>query len=170
MVRRSPLLLLGLVALIGCQSATESVTPPPAAQAPVPTAGSSAPASDAKATPEQTASKAIAANSPAPVDDHKTPPAQPVAKNFTPPFPDRADLFDPPHSSAGVVRRDEEHGATVELKGFVNVNGQQVVLAIDGVISPIPEGGEKYGVQVISIKPPSVVLQRGRSRWTASLE
>jgi hypothetical protein len=44
------------------------------------------------------------------------------------------------------------------------------VLAIDGVISPIPEGGEKFGVQVISINPPHVVLQRGRSRWTASLE
>jgi hypothetical protein len=44
------------------------------------------------------------------------------------------------------------------------------VLSIDGVISPVGEGGEKYGVQVISIQPPSVVLQRGRSRWTATLE
>jgi len=54
------------------------------------------------------------------------------------------------------------------LKGFVNVDEPRVVLSIDGVISPIPEGGEKYGVQVISIQPPKAVLQRGRSRWTAT--
>ena len=95
-----------------------------------------------------------------------------AAKNgrFDPPFPNRTSLFEPPRGGSNLVRRDEEHGETVELKGFVDVNGPQVILAIDGVLSPIPEGGEKYGVQVISIKPPQVVLQRGRSRWTASLE
>jgi hypothetical protein len=69
-----------------------------------------------------------------------------------------------------MVRRNEEHGATVELKGFINVDGERVVLLIDGVIASIPAGGEKYGVQVISIHPPSVVLQRGRDRWPATLE
>jgi hypothetical protein len=68
------------------------------------------------------------------------------------------------------MRRDDEHGDTIELKGFVNVNGPQAVLSIDGVLSPIPAGGEKYGVQVISINPPQAVLQRGRNRWTASVE
>ena len=156
MVRRSLFLLLAAAPLVGCQSAT--------APAPATTATASTPPSNSPTAP--------AATSPAPADEHKNTPAQPVAQNFNPPFPNRADLFEPPHNSAGVARREEEHGATVELKGFVNVDGQQgqqVVLAIDGVISPIPEGGEKYGVQVISIKPPSVILQRGRSRWTASL-
>jgi hypothetical protein len=78
-------------------------------------------------------------------------------------------LFVPPKRAQGTVRRDDE-GETVELKGFVNVDQPKVVLAIDGVISPIAEGGEKYGVHVISIQPPSVVLQRGRNRWTATLE
>ena len=69
-----------------------------------------------------------------------------------------------------MIRQGDQSGETVELKGFVNVDEPRVVLSIDGVIAPIPEGGEKYGVQVISIQPPSVVLQRGRSRWTATLE
>ena len=45
-----------------------------------------------------------------------------------------------------------------------------MILSIDGNLSPVPEGGETYGVQVISIQPPKVVLQRGRSRWTATLD
>ena len=89
---------------------------------------------------------------------------------FHPPFPGRTELFAPPRGAQTTVRRDDEHGDTIELKGFLNVNGPQVVLSIDGVLSPIPAGGEKYGVQVISINPPQAVLQRGRSRWTASLE
>jgi hypothetical protein len=79
-------------------------------------------------------------------------------------------MFEPPKRAEGTVRRDEEHGTEVELKGFINVDRPRVVLSIDGVISPIAEGDEKYGVEVISIQPPSVVLQRGRSRWTATLE
>jgi hypothetical protein len=109
------------------------------------------------------------ANEAAEVPDTASPATDSMAE-FNPPFPARTELFAPPRGGQGTVRRDEEHGETIELKGFVDVNGPQVVLAIDGVISPIPEGGEKYGVQVISINPPQVVLQRGRSRWTASLE
>jgi hypothetical protein len=89
---------------------------------------------------------------------------------FSPPFPERVELFEPPKRAQSTVRRDDESGDTVELKGFINVDQPRVVLSIDGTIAPIAEGGEKYGVQVISIQPPSVVLQRGRSRWTATLE
>jgi len=89
---------------------------------------------------------------------------------FTPPFPERLDLFEPPKRAQSTVRHDEDHGETVELKGFINVDQPRVVLSIDGVISIVPEGGEKYGVQVRSIEPPNVVLQRGRDRWTATLE
>jgi hypothetical protein len=170
MFRRALLLGLALVFLVGCHSTTDSSTAPADGSTSAPAANSGAPPSDLKSPPAQAAASGPASATPTPTDEQKNAPAQPVAKSFTPPFPNRADLFEPPHSSAGVVRREEGQGATVELKGFVNVDGQQVVLAIDGVVSPIPEGGEKYGVQVISIKPPSVVLQRGRSRWTASLE
>jgi hypothetical protein len=78
-------------------------------------------------------------------------------------------LFEPPQRQS-TARRDDEHGETVELKGFIDVGEPRVVLSIDGVISSVPEGGEKYGVQVISIEPPTVVLQRGRNRWPATLE
>lgn len=98
----------------------------------------------------------------------KAPPAPAVA--FNPPFPDRLDLFEPPKRAQTAVKRDDEHGESVELKGFINVDQPRVILSIDGVISPVPEGGEKYGVHVIAIQPPSVVLQRGRNRWTATLE
>ncbi|HEY3392366.1 MAG TPA: hypothetical protein VGK58_06650 [Lacipirellulaceae bacterium] len=89
---------------------------------------------------------------------------------FSPPFPDRLELFEPPKRAQGTVRRNDELGATVELKGFITVKEPRVILSIDGVISSVPEGGEKYGVQVISIQPPTVVLQRGRDRWPATLE
>jgi hypothetical protein len=100
----------------------------------------------------------------------EAPTATTAVAQFTPPFPDRTELFEPPKRATSSVRRDEEQGESVELKGFINVDKPRAVLSIDGVISPVAEGGEKYGVQVISIQPPSVVLQRGRNRWTATLE
>jgi hypothetical protein len=91
-------------------------------------------------------------------------------RKFSPPFPQRQDLFQPPKRVATTQQRGESSEELVELKGFVNVGEPRVVLSIDGVVAPLPVGAEKYGVQVISIDPPSVVLQRGRNRWTASLD
>ncbi len=96
-------------------------------------------------------------------------PTQRIAE-FSPPFPERLELFEPPQRAQGAVSRDDELSETVELKGFINVDQPLAVLSIDGVMSSIPEGGEKYGVQVISIQPPSVIWQRGRNRRTATLE
>jgi hypothetical protein len=142
---------LFVAALSGCGQTEPPQVAPPAESATPPANTPAPPAADA---PSPEAAKSPAA-------------PQPVAQ-FSPPFPER-DLFVPPKRAQGTVRRDDE-GETVELKGFVNVDQPKVVLAIDGVISPIAEGGEKYGVHVISIQPPSVVLQRGRNRWTATLE
>src|SRR5262245_46593053 len=156
-IRRTTLwlCLLCLVALIGCHSSV--------------TADVSADASTATATPvagETTSSS----RAPELARSESQKDAPTPATQFSPPFPDRTELFEPPKRASSSVRRDEEHGESVELKGFITVDKPRAVLSIDGVISPIPEGGEKYGVQVISIQPPSVVLQRGRSRWTATLE
>jgi hypothetical protein len=149
---------LAIGALVaGCQSADET--------APVKTSSATAPASGTADADQLAAATATAAD-----DVTSAAASAPVAAEFNPPFPNRTELFEPPHGGQGTIRRDDEHGETIELKGFMNVNGPQVVLAIDGVISPIPEGGEKYGVRVISIHPPSVVLQRGRNRWTATLD
>lgn len=91
------------------------------------------------------------------------------ATEFKPPFAAR-ELFEPPKQAQTAVRRSDEHGQTVELKGFINVDQPRVVLSIDNVIAVIPEGGEKYGVRVRSIQPPTVILERGRNRWPATLE
>jgi hypothetical protein len=122
---------------------------------------------DVTATTGASESPTPAPSSPDVADPQKT--KTPVAE-FAPPFPERNELFEPPKRAQTTMRHDDDSGETVELKGFINVDEPKVVLSIDGVISPVPEGGEKYGVQVISIEPPSVVLQRGRSRWTATLE
>jgi hypothetical protein len=152
-------LLLSLAVAIGCQSAD---VPP-------------APAIAAKVSPEQTpaiaAAPAKANNSAARTPDLANPKVTSAqVTEFKPPFPERTDLFEAPKRSQNTARSEDEHGQSVELKGFVNVDEPQVVLAIDGVLASIPEGGEKYGVQVISIQPPKAVLQRGRSRWPVTLE
>jgi hypothetical protein len=152
---RHAYLLLCFAALGGCHSA-EVLEPPTKSPAPL---------SATAATPEKASS--TTARTPD-LANPKVALAQLV--EFKPPFPERNDLFEAPKRAQSTVRRDDEHGQSVELKGFVNVDEPRVVLSIDGVLSPIPEGGEKYGVQVISIQPPKVVLQRGRSRWTATLE
>lgn len=153
---------LGLAAAVvlaaGCQS---SETPQVASAEPV---------AIEQTAPAETTTTAPAEPTPAAGADAPTPANTVAATPFNPPFPDRLEPFEPPKGAQGAVRRDEEHGASVELKGFINVDQPRVVLSIDGVVSPVPQGGEKYGVQVISIQPPSVVLQRGRARWTATLE
>jgi hypothetical protein len=156
---RPAYLLLCLAVVIGCRSADAPVPAPIAAgetQTPAPTTTA------ASANANNTAARA-----PELADPNVT--SAQVAE-FKPPFPERADLFEAPKRAQNTVRRDDEHGQSVELKGFVDVGEPHVILSIDGVISPIPEGGEKYGVQVIAIQPPKVVLQRGRNRWTATLE
>jgi hypothetical protein len=118
--------------------------------------------------PVATAPPASASKPPAPeLADPKQTTATVVA--FTPPFPERRDMF-AVKLAQGNVRRDDEKGESVELKGFINVDQPRVILSIDGVIAPVPEGGEKYGVKVLSITPPSVVLKRGGVPWTAKLE
>ena len=147
--------LFVLMTVVGCSPADESAVDESAAVELTPPADKPLPPQSA--TPPQSTDLAEAPTQ-----------KQPVAQ-FSPPFPERLELFDPPKRAQSTVRRDDA-GETVELKGFVNVDQPKVVLAIDGVDATIPQGGEKYGVQVISIEPPIVVLQRGRNRWKATLE
>jgi hypothetical protein len=150
-----PLLSFGL-GLFGCGRAEEPIveaTPVVATQV----NGAASPEPPAAARP---------ANTPDVAESQK---ASAVVA-FTPPFPQRTELFEPPQRASNAARRDDESGETVELKGFIHVDEPLVVLSIDGVISSIPEGGEKYGVQVISIEPPTVVLKRGGRPWPATLE
>jgi hypothetical protein len=145
------------IAFFGCQSADEVMDEPAASNVP--------PAAMAPATAPQPKPPASSKAKTLPADAPKAAVAQ-----FTPPFPERLEMFEPPKRAQSTVRRNDDDGQSVVLMGFVNVDRPRAILSIDGVISPIHEGGEKYGVQVRVIQPPSVVLQRGRDRWTATLE
>ena len=96
---------------------------------------------------------------------------QPVAppSDYKPPYPDRVDLFVPPKRQGGVRAGGDEQRAVV-LRGFINVDRPQVILSVNGEATPVPEGASYFGVEVVSITPPSVVLQRGRQRWQETLE
>lgn len=90
---------------------------------------------------------------------------------YEPPFPDRVDLFKVPRREGrGIATTTEGVEKSVELLGFVNVDFPQVVLSIDGIVTPLQEGSRVADIEVISIQPPAVVLQRGRQRWRAALE
>ncbi|MEO1497187.1 MAG: hypothetical protein AAFV43_08565 [Planctomycetota bacterium] len=97
--------------------------------------------------------------------------AEPNA-TYEAPFPDRETLFDPPKQVAQSSKRrdsDEQSGG-VQLLGFADLGTEKAVLSIDGAITPLASGAEHAGVRVISVAPPKVVLQRGRSRWTESIQ
>lgn len=89
----------------------------------------------------------------------------PVA-DYQPPFPDRVDLFVAPKREGGA----HAHGESVKLLGFVEVDQPQALLSINGETTPVAAGEMENGVEVISIQPPTVLLQRGRQRWQATLE
>ena len=90
---------------------------------------------------------------------------------FEPPFPERTSIFQAPKRQGGGRASSKDQSETsVELLGFVNVDGQHVALSIDGLVMMVAEGEKQNGIEVISIQPPAVVLQRGRQRWQASFE
>jgi hypothetical protein len=94
--------------------------------------------------------------------------APPVA--YEPPFPHRTDLFVPPKRAGGAASGQNTGDNAVLLLGFVRVDQPKAVLSINGEIAPMAVGESRFGVDVISIAPPNVVLQRGRQRWQTTLE
>ncbi|HZZ73529.1 MAG TPA: hypothetical protein VFE24_14850 [Pirellulales bacterium] len=88
---------------------------------------------------------------------------------FHAPFPQREELFQPPnHKGLTKAQRDEVHTEVI-LKGFVNVDGTKALLSINGKVASMSAGETQFGVELVSIAPPQVTLQRGRVRWTESL-
>ena len=91
--------------------------------------------------------------------------------DYQPPFPDRVDLFVPPKREGGAATSGQgANDSAVELLGFVRVDRQRAVLSINGEIHSLAEGDAQFGIEVVSVHPPNVVLQRGRQRWQATLE
>jgi hypothetical protein len=179
-VRHASLILaaVGTCLTIGCAeetpelSATAIVTPavvqPRAAE---PAAAPANPATVPVATITPPEVKAVAhteanakGNPEGPLKD-----ADSASGAYKPPFPDRVDLFVAPKRQGGGPAQANGDNA-VELMGFVRVDRQRAVLSINGEITPLAEGESQFGIEVISVRPPMVVLQRGRQRWQATLE
>ena len=90
---------------------------------------------------------------------------------FMPPYADRTDMFSPPTRAAFQKQGPTDQGfGTITLQGFANVHGLKAVLLVNGVIAPLSVGEKLKDLQVIAIEPPKVVLQRGRERWTTSMD
>lgn len=176
-IRRLALVAVAALPLLsGCgESADESPTPPTTAPAPA-AASAKTPASvDADASKSDVADVAPTKGNDAAKDDTTDAAEQlaaekPSLADYKPPFPDRVELFVPPKRQGGARTPGDENQDAVELLGFVNVDRSKVVLSINGQVTPAAEGETQLGVEIISIQPPTVVLQRGRQRWSASLE
>jgi hypothetical protein len=103
---------------------------------------------------------------PGPTDAAKEAATEP----YTPPFPDRVDLFVAPKRQGGGGQSHDSSERAVELMGFIRVDRSRAILSINGQVSSIAEGETVDGIEVISVQPPSVLLQRGRQRWQATIE
>ncbi|NOY43199.1 MAG: hypothetical protein GXP26_15370 [Planctomycetes bacterium] len=133
---------------------------------------SSAPvAAQLKVEGEQPAKEVSPSDQVVPGNEDQQATEKPETLAYDPPFPDRVDLFvAPKRNGRGIAATPEGVERAVELIGFVNVDSQQVVLSIDGKVTPLGVGSQIAEIEVISIQPPVVVLQRGRQRWRATLE
>jgi hypothetical protein len=160
-------LVLGIV---GCGQPADA--PAPVVEAPTATAAvaSAAPVESVDSLTEAVAKTQADGEAEAGAPPTVEEDAKGAQAEYQPPFPDRIDLFVPPKRQDGMVFKEGGSEDAVELLGFVRLDKPQVVLSINGQVTPIFEGGSQYGIEVISIQPPKVVLQRGRQRWQASLE
>jgi hypothetical protein len=153
--------LIVCLTVCGCGTADE----PPASA--VKTAAPVATPKAEATMPAKTQADAIASDKAA--EPTTEPVEEPQSAAYEPPYPDRENLFLAPKRNAS----NKTHGnleQSIELLGFANVNGQKVILSINGIVVPMSEGATQSGIEVISIQPPSVALQRNRERWQATLD
>lgn len=161
--------LLAAVLTSGCAKPVAERAPPPPPAAPPTTPTPSVVETETDQSPSTDAvNSAPADRASAQSDEPPAPDASSIAQ-YQPPFPDRIDLFVAPKRQGGAHSPAGESLEAVELLGFVNVDQPRAVLSINGTIAPIAAGAAQYGVEVISVQPPMVVLQRGRQRWQATL-
>ena len=85
------------------------------------------------------------------------------------PNPDREDIFLPPARAPVNTTADRRDDHGVALVGFADVDRQQVLLRVDGVIALLAVGDSRGELQVVAIDPPEVTLKRGDRQWTEKL-
>jgi len=166
-MKRSPLsyLLTSVAALllIGCgESAVEEAPASAPAPAATPSDGPvlGSPQPEETSVEKTTESEGDQAASDAPEEETEK-------EAYTPPFPDRVDLFAAPNRK--VQLKNGEHGRAVEILGFSNLDQPQALLLVNGEVSTLAEGDSRWGVKILSIKNPVVVYEQGKQRLQLSL-
>jgi hypothetical protein len=117
----------------------------------------------------ETHSHAASADESAPAKADEAAPQPPSTAAYEPPFPERLELFAPPKRVASEGPAGNTAEESVTLLGFIRVDRERAILDFNGQSLPAAEGETYFGVEIVSIRPPSVVLQRGRERWQTSL-
>lgn len=161
-----PLLLLPLI-LSGCSEADMDAINVAASQstaAPTPTAKPARAEKKAAAPQEQEKSTEEAQE----VEEETATEKQ---AEYTPPFPDRIDMFAAPRRNRALKKNNGEQGEAIELMGFSTLDKPRALLLLNGEVSTLAEGDKVGELEVVSIQPPTkVVLQQGRQRTQLSLE
>jgi hypothetical protein len=99
----------------------------------------------------------------------KPAPSEKPVETFQAPYPNRTELFIPPDLTHTTVAPSGVAGPSIAVRGFMNLDGQHVVLEIDGAVYVLEEGRKQGGVQVVSIEPPRVTLERRGERWSVQM-
>ena len=95
--------------------------------------------------------------------------SQTETAQFEPPFPDRQELFLPPGPQEPVKPQAVRKDSSIQVKGFANADGMHALLMIDGRLTAMRVGESRGGVEVLSVKPPRVMLRQDGQSWTESL-
>lgn len=117
----------------------------------------------------ETQAHAASADDPASTKAEEAASQPPSTAAYEPPFPERLELFAPPKRVASEGPAGNTVEESVTLLGFIHVDRERAILDFNGQSLPVAEGETHFGVEIVSIRPPSVVLQRGRERWQSSL-
>ena len=139
-------LLLGLA--VGCSGRTASVARS--------TDGTDGPATQANESPSE--------------EGRDTAASKAANAQFKPPFPDRQELFLPPDQREQVsAPAAPKKNSSIQVKGFANADGMHALLVIDGRLTAMRVGESRGGIEVLSVKPPRVILRQDGQSWTESL-
>ncbi len=95
--------------------------------------------------------------------------ASAAVTEFKPPFPNRQELFLPPEKHEAKPEQPATKRPAIQVKGFANADGMLALLVIDGKMTALRVGESRDKIEVLSIKPPKVMLRHEGQSWFESL-
>ena len=128
------------------------------------------PASLARSTGETANSPASHATPSDPEQVRDAAVSQAANAQFKPPFPARQELFLSPEQHEQVAPQDTTtKNSSVQVKGFANADAMHALLVIDGRLTAMRVGESRGGIELLSVKPPRVMLRQDGQSWTETL-